>query len=87
MQNSRDKKEIIGNNQENPGSTALATPGVLFCALGGVEGGHSFFRSRSVLTCQSCIRDREKPLLTQLFFLRFSFFFHYLMDISIQEVA
>ena len=73
-QNSRDKKEIIGKNKENPGSTARDTPGVLFCALGGKEGGHSFFRSRSVLTCESWIWDGEKALSQDSIFVLFSLF-------------
>ena len=61
----------------------MATPGVLFCALGGEEGGHSFFRSRSVMTCRSWIKDGEKaPSQNSIFML-----FRYLLDATIQSVA
>ena len=61
----------------------MDTPGVLFCALGGEQGGHSFFRSRSVDTCESWIRDGEKaPSQDSIFML-----FHYLLDVKTKSVA
>ena len=59
-----------------------------FFALWEVKKGVTPFSvSVQLLACRDMIRAREKPLFTQPFFLRFSFFSRYLMDISIQEVA
>ena len=56
----------------------MDTPGVLFCALRGEEGGHSFFRSRSVVGMSGHDSSRgessDGPPVLPAFFVLFSLY-------------
>ena len=65
----------------------MDTPGVLFWLWEVKKGVTPFSVPVQLLACRDMIRAGENPLMAHPFFLRISFFSHYIMDITIRIVA